>query len=91
MRSDRDRLLDILEAIEKIERRMPGTYAIFSDEELIHVWALHHIQIVGEAARGLSEPMLRAMPEIPWPDIVGMRNVWSINTSASIWKRFGGH
>ncbi len=75
MRSDRDRLLDILEAIEKIEQRLPASYAEFSAQEVEQVWALHHLQIIGEAARGLSARTLEAMQEIPWADVVGMRNV----------------
>lgn len=36
-------------------------------------WA-HHIQISGEAARGVSDECRRAHTDIPWSDIVGMRH-----------------
>jgi uncharacterized protein with HEPN domain len=32
------------------------------------------IEIVGEAASRASPEMREALPELPWPDIVGMRN-----------------
>ncbi len=32
------------------------------------------IEIIGEAASGLSEETRRALPEVPWPDIVAMRH-----------------
>jgi len=32
------------------------------------------IEIVGEAAAQVSGPCQEACPDIPWPDIVGMRN-----------------
>lgn len=36
---------------------------------------LHHLQIIGEAARALSEPFRMAHPEIPWSGIIGMRTL----------------
>jgi len=38
-------------------------------------WVVHHIQVIGEACRGLSAPFKAAPPEVPWSDIVGMRNI----------------
>ncbi len=32
------------------------------------------IEIVGEAATRVSEDVQRSHPEIPWPDIIGMRH-----------------
>jgi uncharacterized protein with HEPN domain len=32
------------------------------------------LEVIGEAARAVSEPMRVAHPEIPWADIWGMRN-----------------
>jgi uncharacterized protein with HEPN domain len=33
------------------------------------------LQIIGEAARGLPENVRVLAPAIPWPQIIGMRNV----------------
>jgi uncharacterized protein with HEPN domain len=36
---------------------------------------LHHIQIIGEAVRTISEPMRLSYPEVPWAQIGAMRNI----------------
>lgn len=75
MRDDRERLRDILEAVERIERYAAKGRDAFERDELIQVWIVHHLQLVGEAARALSEDFRAAHPEIPWSQIVGMRNI----------------
>jgi uncharacterized protein with HEPN domain len=42
MRSDRERLLDILEAIEKINS-YKGDRLNFDSDELLQVWFVHHL------------------------------------------------
>ncbi len=55
MRDGNERLLDILEAIEEIERyAIRGRDAFFQDE-LVQVWMVHHLQIIGEAAARLPD------------------------------------
>ncbi len=49
MRDDRERLLDILEAIERIEKYTARGRSVFDEDELIQTWVLHHLQIIGEA------------------------------------------
>lgn len=75
MRDDRERLLDILDAIEKIETKLPGDKAAFDADELVQTWVLHHLRIIGEAVRGLSEDFRQRHPELPYKSIVGMRNI----------------
>lgn len=75
MRSDRDRLLDILEAIGKIEQHTSRDIEAFADDEMQQVWVIHHLQIVGEAAFGLSQRVKADNPQIPWDQIIGMRHV----------------
>ena len=66
MRSDHDRLLDILEAIEKIEQRARSSAAeAFHRDEMLQVWALYHVQIIGEAASRLSEELRARHPDVP--------------------------
>ncbi len=36
---------------------------------------IHHLQIIGEAVRGISPEFRAANPDIPWSDIIGMRNI----------------
>lgn len=74
MRDEREFLLDILEAIEKIESRGVQGKEAFDRDELLQTWMIHHIQIIGEAASRLLQVAKDKHPEIPWAKIVGMRN-----------------
>ncbi len=47
MRDDRERLADILEAIERIGKYAGRGRAAFERDELIQTWILHHLQIIG--------------------------------------------
>ena len=75
MRSDQERLLDILEAIHRIERRSPDDKQSLAADELVQTWVLHHLRILGEAVRALSADFRDAHPEFPWSGIIGMRNI----------------
>lgn len=76
MRSERDRLLDILEAIEKTEQRLPSSAAqAFRTDEMLQVWALYHVQVIGEAAAHLSDQLRARHPGVPWADVISMRNL----------------
>ena len=75
MRNDRERLLDIQEAIENIQKYAIRGKDAFSEDELIQTWILHHIQILGEAAARISDEFQEQHADIPWFKIVGMRNI----------------
>ena len=75
MRDDLGRLDDILSSIERIQERIPGGRNAFDRGELLQVWVVHHLQIIGEAVRGLSAEFRAAHPEVPWSSVVGMRNL----------------
>ena len=75
MRDDRERLLDILEAIERIEKYTSKGREVFEDDELIQTWVIHHLEIIGEASRSLSTPIRQQHPDTPWSEIAGMRNI----------------
>jgi uncharacterized protein with HEPN domain len=75
MRSDRERLLDIVEAIERVDRYTARGRDAFEKDELVQTWVVHHLQIIGEASRAVSDDFKRDHPDVPWPKIVGMRNI----------------
>lgn len=75
MRDDREWLLDILEALEKIEKYAALGEKNFFEEELVQIWIVYYIQVAGEAANQLSESLKKSHPDIPWKGIIGMRNV----------------
>ncbi len=75
MRDLRECLRDILDAIARIERYATRGREAFEGDELVQVWVVHHLQIIGEAAMRLGRDFHLAHPEVPWPQIVAMRNV----------------
>ena len=75
MRYDRERLLDMLEAIEKIERYASQGRMAFDNDELVQTWMVYHILIIGEAAARVSNELRDIHTEIPWPQIISMRNL----------------
>lgn len=75
MKTDEGRLQDILDAIGKIEEYANRGRATFENEELIQVWCVHDLQIIGEAAHKVSAETREKHAEIPWAKIIGMRHV----------------
>jgi uncharacterized protein with HEPN domain len=75
MRDDRARLVDIREAIERIKRYAARGRTAFEQDELIQVWIVHHLQVIGEACFAMSATFKAAHPQIPWTQIVGMRHI----------------
>jgi uncharacterized protein with HEPN domain len=75
MRDDRERLLDIQEAIAHIEKYAVQGKDAFGRDELIQNWMVRHLQIIGEAARRLSDVFRNQHPDWAWNQIVGMRNI----------------
>jgi len=75
MREHRELLMDILEAIQRIEKYVDKGRDNFDGDELVQTWVLHHLQIIGEAARKLPPEFKAAHPEVPWAKIIGMRHI----------------
>ena len=75
MRDDRERLKDVLEAIARIEKYSIQGRGAFERDELLQNWIVRHLQILGEACRGLSDGFRTQHPEIPWSKIIGMRHI----------------
>ena len=75
MRKPTERIRDMLEAIERIDRYASRGREPFEHDELIQNWVVHHLEIVGEAARSLPDEIRAQAPDIPWADIIGMRNI----------------
>ena len=75
MRADRERLIDIQQSIAAINKYAKKGRKTFEGEELIQTWVVHSLQIIGEAASKISEVFQDEHPQIPWPKIIGMRNI----------------
>jgi uncharacterized protein with HEPN domain len=53
LRDDKERLRDINEAIEKIDKYVSIGYQAFAEDERTQVWIIHHLQVIGEASNHL--------------------------------------
>ena len=75
MRNDRERMRDIQESINKIEKYVAHGKEEFFANELIQSWMLLQLQIIGEAARSMNSQTHEQHPEISWRDIIDFRNL----------------
>ncbi|NPA27190.1 MAG: DUF86 domain-containing protein [Chloroflexi bacterium] len=72
---DKIYLKHILDAIERIERYLAGVeQEEFEQQELIQDGVIRQLEIIGEAARHVSRELRRLYSEVPWRDIIDMRN-----------------
>ncbi len=58
-----------------LERHLDGDRAGLEHDELRQTLFVRHLQIIGEAARALPMEVRTLATDIPWPKIIGMRNV----------------
>lgn len=65
MKDDAGRLQDILEAVQRIEKYAGRGRAAFNYDELVQTWILHYLQIIGEAASGISPLCKPIIPKSP--------------------------
>lgn len=74
-KNDEVYLQHILDAIAKIEQYTTGvSYQVFSESSLVQDGTVHELEIIGEASRNLSEEFRNRHDEVPWHQIIGMRN-----------------
>jgi uncharacterized protein with HEPN domain len=68
-------LLDMLLAARKVMKYAQGVdFERFDQDEILQDAIMRRIQIIGEAARKVSEEFKEKHPGIPWYEISGMRN-----------------
>ena len=68
-------LLDILNAARKVrEFTIAVTEEEFEGSDLLQSATMRQLGIIGEAARKVSQETRNSYPEIPWSDMIGMRN-----------------
>lgn len=74
-KDDRVRLQHMLDAArEAIEFVQDRTRTDLDSNRMLVLSLVKEIEIVGEAANQTSKTTREQLPEIPWADIVGMRN-----------------
>jgi len=75
-REIRDSLRDIRDSVENLERFTQDlSFGEFAADTRTVYAALHALMIIGEATRNLSPPLRRRYPDVPWRDVVGLRNI----------------
>jgi uncharacterized protein with HEPN domain len=73
--SDQARLRHMLDhAVEAVALTHGRTREDLDADRLLNLSLVRLLEIVGEAAARLSPKTRDAHPEIPWPDIIGLRN-----------------
>ncbi|HLG09633.1 MAG TPA: HepT-like ribonuclease domain-containing protein [Gaiellaceae bacterium] len=75
MRSDRERLEDILEMCSLLREHVAGRTEELESDPVLLAAAQRWIEIIGEAALGVSPGLRASHPEIPWQEAIGTRNI----------------
>ncbi len=76
MRSQRQYIQDILEAMEAAESSVEDVRFEDLDGNLEKQFALQRaFEVIGEATKHLDPELRRRSPDIPWDDMAGMRDV----------------
>jgi uncharacterized protein with HEPN domain len=84
------RIQDILDAIAKIHRYISGVnFNTFENDEEIMDAVIHNPTVIGEAANHMPDDIRRLHPEIPWRQMIDIRNFtvhayWNLRPSV-IW------
>jgi uncharacterized protein with HEPN domain len=66
---------DLLAACEKVLSYTDGmSQEVFEKSQLTYDATLWNVQLFGEAAKNIPEPVRNQMPEVPWRELIGMRN-----------------
>ena len=69
-------LWDMLEAAHSVRDFVKDVTAEeFLEDRMIQAAVEREVEIIGEAARRISDAFKEAHPEVPWRNIVGMRNL----------------
>src|SRR2546422_10052499 len=75
MNRDQERLFDILECVDRIQKYTAQGRDRYVRDELIQNWIVHHLQVIGEASRNISENFKQEHAEVPWEKIIRLRNI----------------
>ena len=75
-RDDAASLWDMLEAARAVESFVKGrSFQDYAADLMLRSAVERQVEIIGEAARSVSEDYQRSHPQIPWQGIIGQRHV----------------
>ena len=75
MRDDKERLVDILDAIKILEKSLHPNKELYLLNELEFLGVIRCIEVLGEACKNLSDDFKNKYPDVPWRQIANMRNI----------------
>jgi uncharacterized protein with HEPN domain len=76
MHRDREYLLDILKAARLAISYIGGkTKEDFLKDTQCQDAVIRRLEVIGEAARRISDGTIQRFPRLPWREMIGMRNV----------------
>lgn len=76
MRDYKLQLEDILDSSKKIERYVKGLdYRKFVKNELVVDAVIRNLEIIGEAARQVSDDVKQSAPDVEWHKLMSLRNI----------------
>lgn len=74
-RTDREFLSDILEAVRRIEEYLAGmTFEAFLQDTKTQDAVMRNLEIIGEAAKQVSDDLRDRYQSIPWRSMAGLRD-----------------
>jgi len=74
--ADKGYLWDMLDAAKAVREFVRGkTFGDYIKDRMLRGAVERHVEIIGEAARRVSDGLKEAHLEVPWRSIVGQRNI----------------
>jgi uncharacterized protein with HEPN domain len=88
---DKIRLQHIFDAIEEIQKYLMGIdLPVFLENSMMRFACIKQMEIIGEASNHLTTELKSKFSEIEWAQIVGMRNVFTLEyfgiDSSVVWE-----
>ena len=74
-RSDRERFVDILQAIHRCQEYRPFLGGTDVLAPMAYDAVLRNLAVIGEAVRSLPDETRLSMPDVEWAAIAGLRNI----------------
>lgn len=75
MKDDRIYLEDMLERINRIEAYATSGRAALENDRMRQDAIERNLEVIGEAAKRISQTLKASHPQIPWRQIAGMRDI----------------
>mgnify|MGYP002624423018 CR=1 FL=1 len=73
---DKIRLQHVLDAIETIEDYISSAdFEAFSENSMMRDACIRQLQVIGESCKNVHAELREKYPDVPWRQIVGLRNI----------------